>query len=92
MSCSMELVEMMDAIELEEKQELQKTKKLLSYYQKLCKIRTEEIKRLEEENEEYFEAWKYYWSNGMMGKESKITMGERDNGIYQKLLDELEDK
>lgn len=88
----MELVEMMDAIELEEKQELQKTKKLLSYYQKLCKIRTEEIKRLEEENEEYFEAWKYYWSNGLIGKESKITMGERDNGIYQKLLDELEDE
>ena len=50
MSCSMELVEMMDRIELDKKQELQKTKKLLSHFQNLCKIRTEEIKKLKEEN------------------------------------------
>ena len=51
-----------------------------------------ENEKLKKDNEKLFQAWLLYWSDGRLGEEYDCTMGEIENGKYQKLLDDLHDK
>jgi hypothetical protein len=52
----------------------------------------DEINKLKEEKDGYFQAWLYYWSGGSQGKEHTPLMSEIEDGKYQKILEEEEEE
>jgi succinate dehydrogenase/fumarate reductase flavoprotein subunit len=47
----------------------------------------EDIKVLNDDKEELFNAWLFYWSGATQGKEHSILMSEWDGGKFQRILD-----
>ena len=76
------------------KDEIKKLKKGNETYEDLLageKGLIDEINKLKEEKDGYFQAWLYYWSGGSQGKEHKIPMSEIEDGKYQKILEDEDD-
>ena len=75
------------------KEENKKLKKGNETYEDLLageKGLIDEINKLKEEKDGYFQAWLYYWSGGSQGKEHKIPMSEIEDGKYQEMKEFLE--